>query len=113
MGRLSHKRTLGLWMNGAYVGNWSLAPNAPDTLQYDLAWTQSEQGRALSLSLPFTPGNAPHRGDKVSAYFENLLPDSKDIRDRLARRFNTGSTSAFELLAEIGQIGRASCRERV
>jgi len=103
MGRLSHTRTLGLWMNGAYVGTWSLAPHAPDTLRYDLAWTQSEQGRPLSLSLPFTPGNAPHRGPKVRAYFENLLPDSTDIRDRLARRFNTGSTGAFELLAEIGR----------
>ncbi|MBB5272990.1 serine/threonine-protein kinase HipA [Quisquiliibacterium transsilvanicum] len=90
-------------MNGAHVGAWSLAPNAPDTLQYDLAWTQSEQGRPLSLSLPFTPGNAPHRGAKVRAYFENLLPDSKDIRERLARRFSTGSTDAFHLLAEIGR----------
>ena len=103
MGRRSHTRTLALWMNGARIGTWSLAPNAPDTLQYDLAWTQSEQGRPLSLSLPFTPGNAPHRGAKVRAYFENLLPDSKDIRERLARRFRTGSTDAFELLAEIGR----------
>ena len=67
MGRHSHKRTLGLWMNGVFVGTWSLAPNAPDTLQYDQTWTQSEQGRALSLSLPFTPGNTPQRGDKVRA----------------------------------------------
>lgn len=103
MGRRSHTRTLGLWMNGARLGTWSLAPNAPDTLQYDLDWAQSEQGRPLSLSLPFTPGNAPHRGEKVRAYFENLLPDSKDIRERLARRFKTGSTDAFELLAEIGR----------
>ena len=90
-------------MNGARLGTWSLAPNAPDTLQYDLDWAHSEQGRPLSLSLPFTPGNAPHRGEKVRAYFENLLPDSKDIRERLARRFKTGSTDAFELLAEIGR----------
>eukprot|EP01137_Pigoraptor_chileana_P001971 Opistho-2@40262 len=103
MGRRSHSRTLCLWMNGAFVGSWTLAPNAPDRLQYDLAWTQSEQGRPLSLSLPFTPGNAPHHGEKVRAYFENLLPDSKDIRERLARRFKTGSTGAFELLAEIGR----------
>lgn len=103
MGRRSHARTLSLWMNGAYVGHWTLAPNAPDKLQYDLAWTQSAQGRPLSLSLPFTPGNAPHQGEKVQAYFENLLPDSKDIRERLARRFRTGSTSAFDLLAEIGR----------
>ncbi|HEY9109259.1 MAG TPA: type II toxin-antitoxin system HipA family toxin [Roseateles sp.] len=103
MGRRSHTRTLGLWMNGARVGTWSLAPTAPDILQYDLAWTQSGEGRPLSLSLPFTPGNAPHRGAKVRAYFENLLPDSKEIRERLARRFNTGSTGAFDLLAEIGR----------
>ncbi len=90
-------------MNGARVGTWSLTPHAPDTLQYDSAWTQSEQGRPISLSLPFTPGNAPHRGTKVRAYFENLLPDSKDIKERLARRLNTGSTNAFELLAEIGR----------
>jgi len=90
-------------MNGAFVGTWSLAPNAPDTLEYDLAWTRSEQGRPLSLSLPFTPGNAPHRGDRVHAYFENLLPDSKEIRERMARRFRTGSRDAFELLTEIGR----------
>lgn len=90
-------------MNGTFVGTWSLAPNTPETLQYDSAWTQSEQGRALSLSLPFTPGNAPHRGNKVRAYFENLLPDSKDIRERIAHRYQTGSTDAFHLLAEIGR----------
>ncbi|MGM9482963.1 type II toxin-antitoxin system HipA family toxin [Roseateles sp. NT4] len=103
MGRNSHTRTLGLWMNGAYVGTWSLAPNSADALQYDQSWAEAEQGRPLSLSLPFTPGNAPHRGNKVRAYFENLLPDSKNIRERLARRFNTGSTGAFELLSEIGR----------
>ena len=103
MGRLSHHRTLGLWMNGERVGRWTLAPSAPDLLQYDPAWLQSEAGRPLSLSLPFLPGNAPHRGPAVRAYFENLLPDSRDIRERLARRFGVGSTSAFDLLAEIGR----------
>jgi len=103
MGRRSHTRTLGLWMNGAFVGTWSLAPNAPDTLQYDLAWTSSERGRPLSLSLPFTPGNTAHRGDKVRAYFENLLPDSKAIRERLAHSYRTGTSDAFDLLAEIGR----------
>lgn len=103
MGRRSHTRTLGLWMNGERVGTWSLTPQAPDTLQYDPSWIESRQGRPLSLSLPFAPGNAPQRGEKVHTYFENLLPDSKDIRERLARRFQTGSTEAFELLAEIGR----------
>lgn len=90
-------------MNGERVGTWSLTPNGPDTLAYDAAWVGSRQGRPLSLSLPFTPGNAPHRGERVRAYFENLLPDSQPIRERMARRFNTGSTGAFELLAEVGR----------
>jgi serine/threonine-protein kinase HipA len=90
-------------MNGAFVGTWSQSPQGQHTLQYDAAWTQAEQGRPLSLSLPFQPGNPPHRGDAVRHYFDNLLPDSRDIRERLARRFHTGSTAAFELLAEVGR----------
>ncbi len=90
-------------MNGAYVGSWSPGQNAPDTLQYDPDWTRSAQGRPLSLSLPFMPGNLPHRGPQVRAWFENLLPDSKDIRDRMARRHRAGSTDAFDLLAEAGR----------
>jgi serine/threonine-protein kinase HipA len=93
-------QTLGLWMNGACVGTWSLGANAPDTLQYDPDWTRSEQGRPLSLSLPFMP---PHRGPHVRAWFENLLPDSKAIRERMARRYSAGSTDAFDLLAEAGR----------
>jgi serine/threonine-protein kinase HipA len=103
MGRRSHTRSLGLWMNGVFVGTWSQAPNAPDTLQYDLGWTASAQGRPLSLSLPFTPGNGPHRGTKVRAWFDNLLPDSQDIRERMARRYATGTTEVFDLLSEIGR----------
>jgi serine/threonine-protein kinase HipA len=90
-------------MNGAYVGAWSLGTNGPDTLQYDPEWARSEQGRPLSLSLPFMPGNLPHRGPHVRAWFENLLPDSKDIRDRMARHYRTASPDAFDLLSEAGR----------
>lgn len=103
MERHSTARSLSLWMNGAYVGSWSLGPNAPDSLQYDLDWIRSEQGRPLSLSLPFMPGNLPHRGPHVRAWFENLLPDSKDIRARMARRYRAGSADAFDLLSEAGR----------
>ncbi|HCN73758.1 MAG TPA: toxin HipA [Pusillimonas sp.] len=103
MGRRAHTQTLYLWMNGAFVGTWSVRPHAGEILQYDDNWVGSSQGRPLSLSLPFTPGNQPHRGDAVRTYFENLLPDSRDIRERVARRFQTNSTEAFALLAEIGR----------
>lgn len=90
-------------MNGAFVGTWSIQPQGIEVLQYADEWIANGQGRPLSLSLPFTPGNAPHRGDAVRAYFENLLPDSKDIRNRVARRFQAASTDAFSLLAEVGR----------
>src|SRR3546814_10096810 len=85
-------------MNGAFAGTWSIQPHGGEVLHYDKDWVASPQGRPLSLSLPFTPGNTPHRGIAVRAYFENLLPDSKDIRERVARRYKTGSTDAFDLL---------------
>lgn len=104
MGRRAYySRALYLWMNGAFVGTWSVQPQLGDVLQYDDAWVASDQGRPLSLSLPFTPGNQPHRGDAVRIYFENLLPDSKDIRERVARRFRAGATDAFTLLTEVGR----------
>lgn len=103
MGRRSHTRTLGLWMNGAFVGTWEMHPYQGDTLTYDKAWIASDQGRPLSLSLPITPGNRSHRGQHVRAYFENLLPDSQDIRQRLARRFRASTTDAFDLLEQIGR----------
>ena len=89
-------------MNGERVGTWRVSP-AGDELSYETSWLASPQARPLSLSLPFRPGNLPHRGDAVRAYFENLLPESKAIRDRLARKFKTETTEAFDLLAEVGR----------
>ncbi|MDP9900841.1 type II toxin-antitoxin system HipA family toxin [Variovorax ginsengisoli] len=103
MGRRSHTQALALWMNGERVGTWHLHPQSGDLLTYDPGWMAAAHGRPLSLSLPFMPGGAPHRGETVRRYFENLLPDSDDIRARIARRYQTTSTDAFPLLAEIGR----------
>jgi serine/threonine-protein kinase HipA len=95
-------KPLGLWMNGFFIGTWSIESGG-DVLQYDNKWVASPLRRPLSLSLPFTPGNRPHKGDVVRFYFENLLPDSKEIRERVARRYQVGSTDAYTLLREIGR----------
>lgn len=102
MGRRSHSRTLGLWMNHHFVGTWTISPQG-ESLQYDSAWLNASGGRPLSLSLPFTPGNQPHRGTAVEAYFENLLPDNNAIRERVVRRYKTDTTEAFDLLEQIGR----------
>lgn len=103
MGRRPHRQRLYLWMNGPFVGTWSVHPKIGDTLQYDDNWVNSRQGRPQSLSLPFTPGNQPHRGDTLRTYFESLLPNSKNIRERVARLFQVNWTNPFKLLAEIGR----------
>jgi serine/threonine-protein kinase HipA len=95
-------KALGIWMNGEFVGVWG-RNRGEESFQYDKNWIRSKQGRALSLSLPFTPGNQVFTGDVVKFYFDNLLPDSRDIRDRIATKFGASSSSPFDLLLEIGR----------
>ena len=102
MGRKSHQRALDLWMNGEHVGTWRMTGNREE-LQYASAWHASPQGRPISLSLPLLPGNRPHRGPEVDAYFDNLLPDSLPIRKRIAQRFGVTSAQAFDLLEQVGR----------
>lgn len=96
------QQRLAIWMNGIQVGYWEKL-RGEDGLQYLPEWIADEQGRALSLSLPFTPGNQLWRGSVVRDYFDNLLPDSENIRRRLAMRYHAKSLEPFDLLAELGR----------
>ncbi|MBC8747613.1 serine/threonine-protein kinase HipA [Paraburkholderia sp. WC7.3g] len=93
---------LNLWMNGLQVGCWETTRSG-ERLTYLDEWIDDPQGRPLSLSLPFTPGNQQYRGQIVADYFDNLLPDSEPIRRRIAARYRTGSTAPFALLATLGR----------
>ncbi|NQT60232.1 MAG: HipA domain-containing protein, partial [Bacteroidetes bacterium] len=103
MGRKSCTRTLNLWMNGAYVGRWTVTSAGEHQLYYDQNWLDSPGSRPISLSLPLQPADISHRGSKVEYYFDNLLPDSDIIRQRIQRRFGIASQQAFDLLSEIGR----------
>jgi len=72
-------------------------------LHYEPGWRTSELGRPLSLSLPFDLNDRAIKGPAVANYFDNLLPDSAEIRKRLAQRYARGSTDPFDLLAAIGR----------
>ena len=103
MGRASNTKKLGLWMKGAHVGTWTTSPHGHEELQYSREWVEGEHGRPLSLSLPILAGGQALRGEVVRNYFENLLPDAKQLRERIARRHQARSTQAFDLLAEVGR----------
>jgi serine/threonine-protein kinase HipA len=103
VGRASHSRALSIWTNGQRVGTWRIPARGEMELRYDADWMKSPAGRPLSLSLPFGVDTSPLKGEKVANFFDNLLPDSIEIRKRLASQFKTGSTEAFALLAALGR----------
>lgn len=101
MARPSKTRTLTVWMNGEHVGLWTTHPNSPDEFIYTDEWLHAANARPISLSMPLRP--TAYKGEVVTAYFDNLLPDSRKIRERLQHRFNAASAKPFDLLAEIGR----------
>src|SRR5271170_140125 len=72
-------------------------------LSYDPSWVASEEARPLSLSLPINLDGVPIKGEKVGFFFDNLLPDSQSLRQRVRSRFQTQSGDAFDLLEAIGR----------
>jgi len=103
MGRPAHTQALSIWTNGERVGTWRMGGRSGMSLQYDPTWMRAPAGRPLSLSLPFGLDDSPLKGPAVAHFFDNLLPDNEAIRRRLATRFKTGSTDAFDLLRAIGR----------
>ncbi len=92
---------LNAWMNGEWVGTWRVH-RASHSFTYTPAWRASGKSRPLSLSLPLTR-TLEIKGDVVANYFDNLLPDSDRIRERIGQRFKTGTLDAFALLEAIGR----------
>jgi serine/threonine-protein kinase HipA len=93
-------QALHAWMNGELVGQWAVDRNS-HTFRYDPSWLESEHRRSLSLSLPIS-SSLEIQGDAVKNYFDNLLPDSERIRQRLGKRFNV-KANTFDLLQAIGR----------
>ena len=94
--------SLTVWMNGERVGDWTTLRTGTPVFRYDASWAQSPSARALSLSIPIT-ADREVRGEAVDNYFDNLLPDSAEIRRRIRTRFQTRSTDPFDLLSAIGR----------
>ena len=90
-------------MNGQRVGLWFWSRTGTPAFRYDALWSQSPNARPLSMSMPLPAAGGDITGAVVENYFDNLLPDSNRIRERLRRRFGAPSTRAADLLARIGR----------
>jgi len=93
--------SLSLYMNQSYVGELIQQPNGAHQLSYDPSWLQDKKSRPLSLSLPLQKGKIS--SEKVFNFFDNLLPDSPLIRQRIMQRFTARSNRPFDLLSHIGR----------
>lgn len=93
--------TLVTWMNNERVGELTKQANGAHTFRYYDEWIRNPYGRPLSLSLPVQLGLMT--SDAVFNYFDNLLPDSPGVRDRIVKRYQAKSKQPFDLLAEIGR----------
>lgn len=101
MGRKRVAAEMFIYMNGQKVGR--LLQNAAGKLEMTYAeeWLDSESRRPISLSLPLS--SRKHAGEVVENFFDNLLPDSQPIRNRIQARFGARSNRSFDLLRHIGR----------
>ena len=103
MPRHAKSRRLAVWMNGERVGMWGMGAQRQHSFRYEQEWIDAADARPISLSMPLQPPDAPYSGALVESFFDNLLPDSHEIRRRIQTRFGASSSAAFDLLAEIGR----------
>ena len=103
MTRKAKQPALDVWMNGELTGRWKVSPHVGHEFAYAQSWLDSAQARPISLSMPLGPADVAFRGERVEAFFDNLLPDSPKIRERVQARVGAQSTKAIDLLAEIGR----------
>jgi len=93
--------SLDVYMNGYLVGIFSRKGSGAHVFQYASSWLQQAGNRPISLSLPLQL--KPFEGDVVYNFFDNLLPDNMEIRNRILIRYKTETTQPFDLLNKIGQ----------
>ena len=94
-------KSLSVYMNGYLVGTLVMEPGGANLFTYHQSWLNTPQARPVSLSLPLR--ERPYDGEVVFNFFDNLLPDSREIRERIAARYHADSLRPFDLLYEIGR----------
>jgi serine/threonine-protein kinase HipA len=92
---------LRVYQNDRLVGHLQKEPSGAIEFRYDREWLDRSRAFPVSLSLPMRED--AWRGEPVAAVFENLLPDSAELRRRVAEKVGAAGTDAYSLLAAIGR----------
>ncbi|MBL0499258.1 type II toxin-antitoxin system HipA family toxin [Aeromonas caviae] len=92
---------LAVYMNGYRVGTFTKTTSGAHQFQYHESWLAQSGCRPISLSMPLR--HQVYRGDEAYNFFDNLLPDNPEVRNRVVARYQAASTQPFDLLSCIGQ----------
>jgi serine/threonine-protein kinase HipA len=101
MARHRKHAPLRVLLNNRLVGHLNKAPGGAIDFRYDDTWLGWEYAIPVSLSLPLRED--AYKGEPVVAVFENLLPDSGDLRKMVAAKVGADGTDAYNLLSRIGR----------
>lgn len=88
-------------MNGYEVGEYIKHRSGAQEFTYSDSWFGRKEAIPLSMSPPMT--DKTHKGDVVYNCFDNLLPVSIDIRNRIQARLSTETNQPFDLLSHIAK----------
>ena len=100
MGRKKRVKILNIFLNGAKVGLLKKETSGLISFRYTEDWL--DYGVAISNSLPLQEDE--YKGEVVSRYFDNLLPDNNDIKNIVATKYGAESTRSFDMLEVIGSM---------
>ena len=101
MARTRRHPPLRVYQNDRLVGHLLKEPSGAIEFRYDREWLDRSNTFPVSLSLPLRED--AWRGEPVIAVFENLLPDSADLRRRVAEKVGAAGYDAYSILAAIGR----------
>lgn len=99
MAKRAKSNSLNIFLNTLFVGKLKKTTSGEITFQYDEDWLQN--GFGISRSLPLQEDL--YKGEVVSRYFDNLLPDNDQIKKLVAEKFGAESTRSFDMLSVIGK----------
>jgi serine/threonine-protein kinase HipA len=99
MGRKKKIKILSTYLNNIKIGELKKENSGQISFQYEREWIN--EGMAISNSMPLT--ETEYKGEVVSRYFDNLLPDNEEIKANVATKFGVESTRPFDMLEVIGR----------
>ena len=90
-----------VYLNEELVGQLIRKTTGAIIFEYEKNWLENDNAIPISLSLPLD--KKEYKGPEVYNFFDNLLPDDKGIRVRIAKNRQASSDEPFDLLAAIGE----------